>query len=279
MDYTELILTISGDILTGREISVAELAELGFESFEETTGGIRAYIQCDKFDAKAIEKLIVLNNSEFKGSSFTHSRIRTTNWNQEWEKNYNPVSVGDFCHIRALFHPSPGGFRHELIIHPKMSFGTGHHETTWLMVEAMQNIDFSNRAVLDMGCGTGVLAILASRMGASSVTAVDIDDWAVENAKENREINNAASINIRAGDINVIEKGEKYDIILANITRNILLSYLSRFAALLETGGSLLMSGFYSEDLADIKDSASAAGLAFVNSNSKNRWTMALFKK
>lgn len=279
MDYTELIVNISGDTDSGRDITVAELAGMGFESFEETANGVKAYIRNDKFDEKIIYSLIVLNNSEFKGSGTSFSRIETVNWNQEWENNYDPVSVGDFCHIRAAFHNSSENFKHEIIIQPKMSFGTGHHETTWLMINAMQNTVFSGKEVLDMGCGTGVLAILASKMGARHVTAIDIDDWSVQNANENATVNEISNIIIIHGDIGALDPSTKYDIILANITRNVLAEYIPSFSVRMADGGHLFTSGFYLEDLDAIRDYAAKAGLSYISADTGNRWTMALFKK
>jgi len=279
MDYTELIVTIAGDTDSGRDITIAELAEAGYDSFEETENGLKAYIRCDNFDEKKLEGLLVLNNSRYTGSVITHSMLKTMDWNEEWEKYYEPVSVGEFCHIRAAFHSSPGSFKHEIIIQPKMSFGTGHHETTWMVINAMQKTGFSGKEVLDMGCGTGVLAILSSKLGAKKVTAVDIDEWAVKNTKENAEVNLVPGLIILEGDIGVLDPAANYDIIFANITRNVLAEYIPIFSDIMNEDGLLFTSGFYLEDLDDIINFSEKAGLGFVSSDTKNRWTMALFKK
>lgn len=278
MDYIELIITVSGDVALGRDITLAQLAESGYESFEETDTGLKAYIPRHLFHKDPLEKLMILSDQGFTGSFFKYSEIETVNWNTEWENNYQPVSVGDFCHIRAIFHPSSGNFRHEIIIQPKMSFGTGHHETTWLMVESMQNISFTGKRVLDLGCGTGVLAILASLMGASSVTAVDIDEWSVENTKENIKTNNRTNISVIHGDINMIPHEALFDVILANITRNVLTQYMNRMAGMLGSDGLIVMSGFYTEDIDAITVSAVNAGMSPVTTAFRNRWATALFK-
>ena len=279
MAYQEVKIKIAGDIQTGREITIAQLAEAGYESFEETPEGVNAYIPENKYDEKAVKSLVVMVNDLFKGSGYSSGVIKTVNWNQEWEKNYEPVEVGKFCYIRALFHPESGKHRHEIIIQPKMSFGTGHHSTTWLMINAMEKIDLNNKKVLDLGCGTGVLSILASRKGAKEVDAIDIDEWSVTNSIENISLNRAANITVTEGDISAVSPGKSYDIILANITRNILTGYMENFHELLNRGGVLLISGFFRSDLEGITEKAGETGFKPVGSNSKKEWTVAQFNK
>lgn len=278
MSYTELEVKIRGELAIGRDITIAQLAEIGYESFEENDDGLKAYIDTSKFDKKLLSSLTVTSSSEFHGSEISHRVIETVNWNQEWEESYQPVSVNDFCHIRALFHAPSEGYRYNLQIHPKMSFGTGHHETTWLMVESMSSLDLKEMSVLDMGCGTGVLAILAHKMGAVSVTAVDIDSWAIENSKENIELNLTPDIECIQGDIKSVAN-KHFDLVLANITRNILTEYMDSFYQMINIDGKLLISGFFAEDIEDLCTIAKISGFAFVKSSIKNRWAALLFTK
>ncbi|MFN2378803.1 MAG: 50S ribosomal protein L11 methyltransferase [Bacteroidales bacterium] len=279
MVYTEVTITIPGNITTGSGITIAELAEAGFESFEETSTGVRAWIPAPHFSNERVRDLTVFTSDEFTGSDYSVKEIAEANWNSIWEENYPDVSIGRFCHIRALFHQSSGNYKHEIVIEPKMSFGTGHHETTRLVAGAMENIDFSGKRVLDLGCGTGVLAILASMMGAGEITAVDIDEWSVINSRENCINNGCTNITILHGDISVLPENKVYDIILANITRNVLTGYMKNFGLMLAGDGSLITSGFYRSDLDVISEAAGRESLFLAGSMTEKEWTMALFTK
>src|SRR5690606_37206842 len=209
------------------EILIAELGYAGFESFVETDEGVTAYIQKDEWNAAILDDIQILNSDEFE-ISFTFEEIEQTNWNEEWEKNFNPIIVDNVCSVRAPFHPKPD-VKYDIIIEPKMSFGTGHHETTHMMIQYILKNDFKNKSVLDMGCGTGVLAILAEKQGAVAVDAIDVDNWCYLNAIENVDRNECHHINVYQGDASLLS-GKRYDVIIANINRNILLEDIPVYA-------------------------------------------------
>ena len=257
------------------DILMAELGELGFESFVETESGVLAYILESDWQEGMLDDLFVLQNSE-TSISWTKKNIAQQNWNAEWEKNFHPIHVDGVCMVRAPFHPSEH-VEYDIVIEPKMSFGTGHHETTYMMLKRMLDIDFSGKTVLDMGCGTGVLAILAEMKGANHVEAIDIDEWCYINTKENIERNQCKNIDAFQGDVGLI-KGKMYDVILANINRNILLKDIPAYGKSLKKGGILLLSGFYNEDLNRIKDACASIKLDFIDNLEKNNWVAALFQ-
>ena len=260
------------------EILVAALAELGFESFEETPGGLNAYIQKESLDLEALAALPYWSHPDWT-ASWTLTEIPDQNWNAVWEADYAPIRVGESCVVRAAFHPVPGPeVRYDLVITPKMSFGTGHHQTTWLMLSALLEFDLQGKSVLDMGAGTGVLAILAAKKGAQPVLAVDNDPGAVASCRENADANGQSRIRCETGDAELLA-GKHFDLILANINRNILLEQLPAYVAALNPGGSLLMSGFYGKDLEAIRDASAALGLIFESSREKDHWTLARFNK
>ena len=257
------------------DILMAELGELGFESFVETESGVLAYILESDWQEGMLDDLFVLQNSE-TSISWTKKNIAQQNWNAEWEKNFHPIHVDGVCMVRAPFHPSEN-VEYDIVIEPKMSFGTGHHETTYMMLKRMLDIDFSGKTVLDMGCGTGVLAILAEMKGANHVEAIDIDEWCYINTKENIERNQCKNIDAFQGDVGLI-KGKKYDVVLANINRNILLKDIPAYGKSLKKGGILLLSGFYNEDLNRIKDACASIKMDFIDNLEKNNWVAALFQ-
>ncbi|WP_424656351.1 50S ribosomal protein L11 methyltransferase, partial [Capnocytophaga granulosa] len=199
------------------------------------------------------------------------------NWNEEWEKNFSPIVVEDLCTVRANFHPVPNT-RYDIVITPKMSFGTGHHETTYMMLQQLLPLSLEGAKVLDMGCGTGILAIMAALRGAHDITAIDIDPWCVENATENVQQNNCSFITIKEGDVSLIA-GEQYNLILANINRNILLSDIPAYTQALLPQGLLLVSGFYEEDLPAIKEKCQEVGLTYLSHIERNRWVSAKFQR
>ncbi|PRX53926.1 50S ribosomal protein L11 methyltransferase [Flagellimonas meridianipacifica] len=257
------------------DILIAELGELGFESFVETDSGILAYILELHWKAGILEDLFVIQNPEVS-ISWEQKEIPQQNWNAEWEKNFHPIDVDGVCSVRAPFHP-PEDVEYDIVIEPKMSFGTGHHETTYMMLKRMLSMDFDGKTVLDMGCGTGVLAILACMKGANYVDAIDIDEWCYINTKENIERNQCTGIHAFHGDVGLLED-KKYDVILANINRNILLKDIPRYGKSLKEHGFLLLSGFYNEDLKGIKDACTSIKLDYIDNLEKNNWVSALFQ-
>ncbi|MCU0438315.1 MAG: 50S ribosomal protein L11 methyltransferase [Raineya sp.] len=269
--FTELIIETPEENF---ELLIAELADLGFESFVENENILQAYIASDIFDNQAVKEL--QNQYEF---TYTHQNLQKVNWNEEWEKNYQPVEIGNDVRIRAVFHDPDPNFTYEILITPKMSFGTGHHETTSLMVEHQLGISHQNKRVLDAGCGTGVLAIMAHFLGATNIEAFDNDDWAVENTKENIDLNHCNHINAYLGTIETVDTSKRFDILLANINRNVLLNDIPSYAHLLVKDGYLLLSGFYESDIDDILAVAQSSGLELMSKKSKNNWVSLVCKK
>ena len=258
----------------GTEILIAELGYAGFESFVETEEGVTAYIQKEEWNAAILEDIHILDSDEFK-IEFTFSEIEQINWNSEWEKNFDPIEVDEKCTVRAPFHPAKN-FEYEIVIEPKMSFGTGHHETTFMMLQFILENDFKNKTVLDMGCGTAVLAILAEMRGATKLDAIDIDAWCYENSLENMERNNCKNISVFQGDASLLS-GKKYDVIIANINRNILLNDMEIYRKCLDKSGVLYLSGFYKEDMPTITEACNNLGLTFVENKEKNNWVATKF--
>ena len=275
MNYIEYDFTVSPTEI-GAEILMAELAEVGFDSFEDTPTGIKAYIPKDSWNEQILQDIYLLSNPEFT-ISYQITEIEQVNWNEEWEKNFSPIVVEDLCTVRANFHPVPNT-RYDIVITPKMSFGTGHHETTYMMLQQLLPLSLEDTKVLDMGCGTGILAIMAALRGAHDIIAIDIDPWCVENATENVQQNNCFFITIKEGDVSLIV-GEQYNLILANINRNILLSDIPAYTQALLPQGLLLVSGFYEEDLPAIKEKCQKVGLTYLSHIERNRWVSAKFQR
>ncbi len=230
----------------GTEILIAELGYAGFESFVETKEGVTAYIQKEEWREDILEDILILKSEEFE-ITFTFEDIEQTNWNEEWEKNFNPIVVDELVTVRAPFHEKPDT-KYDLIIEPKMSFGTGHHETTHMMIQHILKNDFKGKSVLDMGCGTGVLAIMAEKVGATQLDAIDIDNWCYLNSLENVERNDCHNISVYEGDVKLLD-GKSYDSIIANINRNVLLADIFEYSKCLNKNGTLFLSGFYKEDI------------------------------
>jgi ribosomal protein L11 methyltransferase len=274
MDYIQYTFTVIPPE-PGSDILIALLADLGFESFSTTDTGFDAYIQ-EEFDNEDDLKTIAFDDFTF---SFVRTVIPKTNWNEEWEKNFSPVYVDDLVCIRAHFHPKSESAKHDIIITPKMSFGTGHHDTTWLVSKTMFELDFKDKTVLDMGCGTGILAILAKQLGAGKVTGIDIDDWSIENSLENAEINQASEIGFKRGDATLLPTEETFDVILANINKNVLKKDLPSYFQSLKKNGSLLLSGFFTADVEELKQLANGIGFTFEKSYHKNEWAVIKLKK
>lgn len=278
MKYTEIAFTVKPASAVVNEVLTALCAEIGCDSFNDTDNGMNAYIPEDDFDADALTA--VLGNMSFEEEiNYKINAVEEKNWNEEWEKNYfQPINVDNKCIIHSTFHSDYPETEYEIIIDPKMAFGTGNHATTYQMVKAMLDMDFKSKAVLDMGCGTGVLAMLASMKGAAPVLAIDIDPWSYDNTLENMRVNNIDNIEVKCGDASLLSEGE-FDIVLANINRNILLNDMPSYVARLAKGGELLMSGFYLEDLVLIQEKAESLGLSYTFHHSKENWTVVGFKK
>ncbi|WP_317125617.1 50S ribosomal protein L11 methyltransferase [Rufibacter immobilis] len=275
MSFIEVTVTASEEYA---EILIAELGELGFDTFQDTENGFQAYIEEDRFEEEALQE--VLERYRFAGEfPYQTKSIAKQNWNEEWEKNFEPLLISDKVSVRADFHEKPEGVAYDIVITPKMSFGTGHHETTTLMIENQLTLDHVGKRILDMGCGTGILAIMAEQLGARQVLAVDIEDWTVENARENAERNNCATLEVRLGDASVLTGEAPFELILANINRNVLLEDMPVYSQLLLPNGPLVLSGFYTQDLPLLQERAAELGLAFESSRTKNNWVSAIFRK
>ena len=262
------------------DLLIAELGGLNFESFEETATGVVAYVNKEFWDPNMLENLEVYRYEGFK-FSFTVKEIPQENWNASWEENFSPIQVASSCVVRAPFHEKPEVL-YDIVIEPKMSFGTGHHETTHMMLDHILDLDCTATSVLDMGSGTGVLAILAAMKGAAEVDAIDIDHWCFENATENVARNHCPMVKVFEGTAALLSQPafveKEYQIILANINRNILLEDMPSYVAHLQVGGHLLMSGFYEQDLGMIKEKAASLGLQYISHKEKNDWVAAVFK-
>jgi len=256
-------------VALGSEILIAELGETAFESFVETETGISAYIQKELLTDDVLEDIQILQSDEFK-ISYSIEEIEQVNWNEEWEKNFEPIDVDGICYVRAPFHERSNA-QFDIVIEPKMSFGTGHHETTHMMIQHLLELDVTNLKTLDMGCGTAILAILAEMKGAKPIDAIDIDNWCYLNSIENAERNNCKHISVYEGDAALLP-GKKYDLIIANINRNILLNDMQTYVDCLNKNGILLLSGFYQEDFSAINDSCTEKGLIFEKQFERNNW-------
>lgn len=259
-----------------RELLMAELLQAGFDSFNEEEQVLRAYIPAGSYRKEILDGIGYL--ADHPQVSAEIRPLEDINWNKEWESNYQPVTLDNKCLVRAPFHTSVPGMQYDIIIEPKMAFGTAHHETTRLMAGRLMEMDVPGRQVLDMGCGTGILAILANKMGAKSVTGIDNDEWAWRNCEDNFRVNGIYNGQALLGDASLVVP-DGYDIILANINRNVLLQDMSIYAEGLRKGGILLMSGFYEKDIEAIVASATGAGLDYKGSKSLNQWAVVMFTK
>jgi len=275
MEYVELKCSLAEGETAFAEVIMAQLGELGFESFSETDEGLLAYIPAHAFDPA------ILNNEELWPEDvqveYTWSIIPDENWNAVWESNFEPVTLAGRCYIRAPFHPKRPEMEYEIVIEPKMSFGTAHHETTALMIEHLLETEVAGLNVLDMGCGTGVLAILASRRHASAITAIDNDEWAYNNTNENILKNNTTNISVYQGDAALLNDLD-FDVILANINRNILLADMEAYRKCMKSGGILMLSGFYLVDLPMISARAAELGLEYKGHKERNNWVAARYE-
>ncbi len=259
----------------GSEILMAVISEMGFESFDATETGFNAYIQQELNDAVHLDEIL------FDDFTYSYSiqKIEHTNWNSEWEKNFEPVTIKNILNIRAPFHQKNNLVKHEIIIMPKMSFGTGHHQTTRLVCEQMFETDFKHKRILDMGCGTGILSIWAHKLGASDILGIDIDEWSVENAKENCDSNNCSTIEIKKGDVEDLENENAFDIVLANINKNILKKQIPHYSPKIVHDGKLFLSGFFTTDVEELKTLAEMNGFKFISTHNENEWAVMCLQK
>jgi ribosomal protein L11 methyltransferase len=252
-----------------QEILISELSDLGADGFEQTKENLIAYFNSNTFRSYDV-------NSFLKNYKFQISTIAEQNWNEVWESNFEPIRVNEFCAIRAEFHEPATGVEHEIIITPKMSFGTGHHATTYMMIEQMRAIDFKDKKVFDFGTGTGILAILGEKLGASNVLAIDVDEWSIVNARENITRNECSNVTV---NLSSQISDEKFDIILANINRNVILQYLEQLVTVVSSGGTILFSGLLNADQQDIVNACQDKTLRLVKQNERSGWISLLFVK
>jgi ribosomal protein L11 methyltransferase len=246
-----------------KDLLIAQLSALGFDAFEETEAGLHAFTPLDSFEEAAVKKLL-------KDQPYTQTTIAKQNWNQLWESNFEPVQVEDFVGIRAGFHQAMEGVIHEIVITPKMSFGTGHHATTYLVMKAMKDLDFKGKTVLDFGSGTGILAILAEKLGAQSVLAIDNDDWCIENSLENLAINQTQVIRVEKADSAALL--DQFDLVLANINKHIILANMDNLGKALAKGGTILLSGLLVEDESDILEACQQNAWKHLFTHQRNGW-------
>ncbi|QDA59675.1 50S ribosomal protein L11 methyltransferase [Hymenobacter jejuensis] len=276
MDFVEVRVQAPRELA---DILIAELAEVGYDTFEDNDDGFCAYIGEGDFNPDAVAE--VMSRYEALGElEFEHRVITRQNWNAEWEKNFEPLVIADKVSVRAPFHEPRPDLQYEIVIMPRMSFGTGHHDTTALMITNQLEIDHQGKRVLDMGCGTGILAIMAVLLGADYVLAVDVEPWTAENAADNAVENNVQNkVEARLGDITALDGEAPFDIILANINRNVLLEDMTAYERYLKPGCPILFSGFYEEDLALIRAAAEKAGFRYESHRIQNDWVSAIFYK
>ena len=261
------------------------LCNIGYDSFVANENGVEAYIPQKDFSEEKLKDMLLLLSIDMKdllkdvNIEYEFNLLEEKNWNTEWEKNYfKPLVVSDKCLVRSTFHVIDKQYDYEITIDPKMAFGTGHHQTTYLMLQEILNLELKNCSVLDIGCGTAVLAILASKMGATEIVAIDFDEWAYNNAIENVELNEITNIDVRLGEIDLVSN-EKFDFIFANINRNILLEGIQHYAKAMNKGATLIMSGFYLEDVPILKLECNQNNLSFQKLEQKDNWCAILCTK
>ncbi len=272
--HTEPCMEVVNDVLS------AVLGEVGFESFVEQEGGIAAYIQTALYDEEALKSALDSFPLADTTLTYTYKEAEDKDWNEEWEKNFfQPIVIGNRCVIHSTFHHDVPQAEYDIVINPQMAFGTGHHETTSLIIGELLEADLQGKALLDMGCGTSILAILARMRGAAPCTAIDIDEWCVRNSLENIELNHVDSISVFQGDASILPDKGPFDVVIANINRNILLNDMKHYVARMNPGARLFMSGFYTDDIPAIREEAERNGLRFVHHKEKNRWAAVQFEK
>jgi ribosomal protein L11 methyltransferase len=276
MNYYELLFTTITTEDYQQDLLISALGDIGFDTFEEVDLGFKAYIPVDDFDQQKLDEALDTYREMFT-FSYDITLIPQKNWNEVWESNFEPIEISDQVFVRATFHEPKPEFPYEIVIDPKMAFGTGHHQTTAMVMALMLENDFAGKKVLDMGCGTGILAILAAKLGAVDITAIDYDIVCYESTIENSALNNIANIKALCGSKETIPP-EQYDIILANINRNILIDQMERYAEVLKSGGEIYFSGFYeSPDLDIINEEARKYGLKYITHKKDKDWVAAKF--
>ena len=281
MLYIEVTFTLTPWSETAQDILTALAGDIGFESFVEEDNLLKAYIQQKFYDEEAINGIIADFPLPDITIAYTAQEQEDKDWNEEWEKNFfQPIVIGNRCVIHSTFHKNIPQMEYDILINPQMSFGTGHHETTNLIVSRLLETELEGKSVLDMGCGTSILAILAAKRGASPITAIDIDDWCVSNSADNIRLNNIDCINVRLGDADVLRtERPAFDLIIANINRNILTTDMDAYALCMNPGSRIFLSGFYVDDIPVIQQSLMANGLSFVEHHENNRWAMVVAEK
>lgn len=278
MNYYELNFTVIATEDYHQDLLINTLGDIGFDTFEETEAGFKAYIPIDEYNSDRLEEALSQYRELFS-FSYELNLIQQKNWNAEWESNFEPIVIKDKVFVRATFHEPKPEFEFEIVIDPKMAFGTGHHQTTSMMLEYILENEFSEKKVLDMGCGTGILAIMAAKLGAGEITAIDYDPICYDSTIENATLNGVTNITVLCGSKEVIPN-EQYDIILANINRNILLDQIQRYSEVLKDGGELYLSGFYaSPDLDILTEEAAKYDIKYLDYKSNKEWTAARFIK
>ena len=278
MKYFEVTFTTSPCNETANDVVSALAGEIGFESFVEWENGVQAYIQQSLFDEEALKSMVAEFPLPDTKIEYTIVEAEDKDWNEEWEKNFfQPIVIGDRCCIHSTFHKDTPQTEYEILINPQMAFGTGHHETTSSIISELLEADLQGKSVLDMGCGTSILAILASMRGAGPITAIDIDDWCVNNSRDNIALNRIGNITVEWGDANLLKGREPFDVIIANINRNILLADMAQYAACMHSGSELYMSGFYVQDIPVIQEKAESLGMEFIHHREKNNWAAVKF--
>ena len=278
MKYFEVTFTTSPCNETVNDVVSALAGEIGFESFVEWENGVQAYIQQSLFDEEALKSMVADFPLPDTTIEYTVVEAEDKDWNEEWEKNFfQPIVIGDRCCIHSTFHKDTPQTEYEILINPQMAFGTGHHETTSSIISELLEADLQGKSVLDMGCGTSILAILASMRGADPITAIDIDDWCVNNSRDNIALNGIENITVEWGDANLLKGRAPFDVIIANINRNILLADMAQYAACMHPGSELFMSGFYVQDIPVIQERAESLGMEFIHHREKNNWAAVKF--
>lgn len=280
MKYLEFIFHTEPCTEVVNDVLSAVLGEVGFESFVEQEGGIAAYIQTALYDEETLKSTLDSFPLADTTLTYTYKEAEDKDWNEEWEKNFfQPIVIGNRCVIHSTFHHDVPQAEYDIVINPQMAFGTGHHETTSLIIGELLEADLQGKALLDMGCGTSILAILARMRGAAPCTAIDIDEWCVRNSLENIELNHVDSISVFQGDASILPDKGPFDVVIANINRNILLNDMKHYVARMNPGARLFMSGFYTDDIPAIREEAERNGLRFVHHKEKNRWAAVQFEK
>ena len=260
------------------DVLSAVLGEAGFESFVEQTDGITAYIQKDLYNETALKEALADFPLPDTQIEYAYQEAEDKDWNEEWEKNFfQPIVIDNRCVIHSTFHKDYPKAEYDIVINPQMAFGTGHHETTSSILGELLEADLKGKSVLDMGCGTSILAILASMRGAGKVTAIDIDDWCVNNSRDNIALNGISNITVELGDASLLNGREPFDVVIANINRNILLQDMPAYAACMKKGSELYISGFYTEDIPVLREKAESLGMEYVHHREKHNWAAVKF--